>query len=308
MKAQNQTGDTMNKFLFSLLLLFFLMAVNTPVTADQRTSSSGKKPRVVVAPVVRRSVPLRLEYIGNIKAWESAEIKARVTGYVLSYHFREGENVKQGQLLFSIDPRPFKAVLDKAKAQLLKHQAELTYAREQVVRYRKLAKDEFISRDAYDGYRTSAAALKAQVAADRASIALARVNLDYCSIDAPFSGRAGQRLIDPGNLVTASGGLSDPILVVINRIDPIKILFAVPEKDLQRIRAANRPKTLAIEVTVPNDGNRLFSGELWLIDNRIDPCHGYDRNGGKTAESRGYAVAGDNLSMWPFRSEPDRTR
>ncbi len=281
MKAQKQTGDTMNKFLFSLLFSFFLTAVTAPATADQRTSSSGTARRVVVAPVVRRSVPLRLEYIGNIKAWESAEIKARVTGYVLSYHFREGENVKRKQQLFSIDPRPFKAILDKAKAQLLKHQAELAYAREQVVRYRKLANDEFISRDAFDGYRTSAAALKAQVAADRASIALARVNLDYCSIVAPFSGRAGQRLIDPGNLVTASGGPSDPTLVVINRIDPVKIIFAVPEKDLQRIRAANRPKTLAIEVTVPNDSNRIFRGELWLIDNQIDPATGMIEMEGK---------------------------
>ena len=287
----------MNKFLFPLLLSFFLAAINAPVTADQSTSSSGKKPRVVVAPVVRRSVPLRLEYIGNIKAWESAEIKARVTGYVLSYHFREGENVKQGQQLFSIDPRPFKAVLDKAKAQLLKHQAELAYAREQVVRYRKLANDEFISRDAYDGYRTSAAALKAQVAADRASIALARVNLDYCSIVAPFSGRAGQRLIDPGNLVTASGGLSDPILVVINRIDPIKTIFAVPEKDLQRIRAANSAKTLGIEVIVPNDNNRVFSGELWLIDNRIDPATGMIEMEGKLPNQEGMLWPGQFVNV-----------
>ena len=271
----------MNKFLFSLLFSFFLAAVIAPATADQGKSPSGKTRRVVVAPVVRRSVPLRLEYIGNIKAWETAEIKARVTGYVLSYHFREGENVERGQQLFSIDPRPFKAILDKAKAQLLKHQAELAYAREQVVRYRKLASDEFVSLDVYDGYRTSAAALKAQVAADRASVALARVNLDYCSIDAPFKGRTGQRLIDPGNLVTASGGPSDPTLVVINRIDPIKIIFAVPEKDLQRIRAANRPKTLAVEVIVPNDKNRIFKGELWLIDNRIDPATGMIEMEGK---------------------------
>jgi membrane fusion protein, multidrug efflux system len=297
MKTQNQTGDTMNKFLLSLLLSSFLAAVTAPATADQRTSSSDKARRVVVAPVVQRSVPLRLEYIGNMKAWESAEIKARVTGYVLSYHFREGENVKQGQQLFSIDPRPFKAILDKAKAQLLKHQAELTYAREQVVRYRKLAKDEFISRDAYDGYRTSAAALKAQVAADRASIALARINLNYCSIDAPFSGRAGQRLIDPGNLVTASGGPSDPTLVVIKQINPIKILFAVPEKDLQRIRAANRPKTLSIEVIVPNDGNRLFSGELWLIDNRVDPATGMIEMEGKLPNQEGMLWPGQFVNV-----------
>ena len=192
----------------------------------------------------------------------------------MSYHFREGEDVTKGQQLFKIDPRPFRATLDKAKAQLLKHQAELAYAREQIVRYKDLAREEFITRDVYEGYRTSAAALQAEVEADRASIALAQINLDYCSINAPFSGRAGQRLIDPGNLVTANGGPSDPTLVVINQIDPIKTIFAVPEKDLQRIRAANNARTLPIEVTLPNQENRVYNGELWLIDNRIDPATG----------------------------------
>lgn len=259
---------------FTLLFSFFLACISASVTANQGTPSKGNVPRVVVASVVRQSVPLRMEYIGNIKAWESAAIKARVTGYVLSYHFREGEDVTKGQLLFKIDPRPFKATLDKAKAQLLKHQAELIYARDQVVRYKDLARDEFITWDVYEGYRTSAAALQAEVAADRASIALARINLDYCSINAPFSGRAGKRLIDPGNLVTASGGPSDPSLVVINQIDPIKTIFAVPEKDLQRIRAADAAGTLPIEVTLPNQENGVYNGELWLIDNRIDPATG----------------------------------
>lgn len=150
----------------------------------------------------------------------------------------------------------------------------MIYAREQVVRYKDLARDEFITQDVYDGYRTSVAVLQAEVKVDRASIALARINLEYSSIIAPFSGRAGQRLIDPGNLVTASGGPSDPTLVVINQIDPIKTIFAVPEKDLQRIRAANDAGTLPIEVTLTNQENRVHNGELWLINNRIDPGTG----------------------------------
>lgn len=287
----------MHIFLTAVILSFVLTCVTTPVTANQGASTKGRVPRVIVAQVIRQSVPLRLEYIGNIKAWESAAIKARVTGYVLSYHFREGEDVKKGQQLFSIDPRPFKATLDKAKAQLVKHQAELAYAREQVVRYKELARDEFITRDVYDGYRTSAAALQAEVEADRASIALARINLDYCSINSPFTGRAGQRLIDPGNLVTASGGPSDPTLVVINQIDPIKVIFAVPEKDLQRIRAANNAKTLPIEVTLPNEGQRVYSGELWLIDNRIDPASGMIEMEGKLANQNGMLWPGQFVNV-----------
>lgn len=273
----------MLKISIAVMLSFVLAVSARNVKAEENSKIATKIPRVVVAPVVRKSVPLRLKYIGNIKAWERAEIKARVTGYVESYHFREGDEVAEGQLLFRIDPRPFKAMLDQAKAQLVKHKAELAYAREQVVRYKDLARDEFITRDVYDGYRTSAASLQAQVEADRAAIALAQINLDYCAIYAPFSGRSGKRMIDPGNLVTASGGPSDPTLVTINRIDPIKVLFAVPEKDLQRIRLVNRDKTkaLSLEVTLPEEGGQAYKGELWLINNRIDPATGMIEMEGK---------------------------
>ncbi len=283
----------MLKISIAVVLSFVLAVSACTAKAEQSSKTATKAPRVVVAPVVRKSIPLRLKYIGNIKAWERAEIKARVTGYVETYHFREGGEVTEGQLLFHIDPRPFKAMLDQAKAQLVKHKAELAYAREQVVRYKDLARDEFITRDVYDGYRTSAASLKAQVEADRAAIALAQINLDYCSIHAPFGGRAGKRMIDPGNLVTASGGPSDPTLVTINRIDPIKVLFAVPEKDLMRIRRVNRENTkaLSVEVTLPAESEQAVKGELWLIDNRVDPATGMIEMEGKLPNTDGM--------LWP---------
>ena len=276
----------MDKRLTALLLWFFLLG-----SAAAEPPRKQKALRVVVAPVTQQTVPLALNYIGNIKAWKSAAIKARVTGYLLAYHFREGEAVKKGQPLFSIDPKPFKAILEQAKAQRVEHQAELNYAREQVKRYAGLAKDEFITKDVYDGYRSSAAALQAMVEADRAAIKLARINLDYCTVRAPFSGQAGQRLVDPGNLVTASGGPSDPTLVVINQIDPIKTIFAVPESDLKRIRQANRIKTLTIEVALKNNDEEKFSGKLWLIDNQINSATGMIEMEGKLANSEG--------ELWP---------
>ena len=237
----------------------------------QRSQPPEIRRRVVAAPVSEKSVPLQLKYVGNMKALQSAAIQARVTGYVIAYHFREGEDVEEGQLLFTVDPRPFEAALLEAQAKLAADQAELAYALEQVVRYAGLADDEFLSRDAYDRFRTSAKTKQADVQADRAAIALAELNLEYTQIRAPFSGRAGQRLVDPGNLVTAGAKSGDPTLVVINQIDPIKVIFAVPEQDLPRIRES---QSLTLEVVVPGHSARTFAGEVWLLDNQVDTATG----------------------------------
>ena len=262
-----------HKFLvFPLQIILTLTSCLAPISCSPKNHPGNpiltrEAPRVVVRPVVQKSVPFQLEYVGNIKALENAEIKARVTGYVLSYHFREGEDVQEGQLLFHIDPRPFEAALNKAKALLVKNQAELEYARQQVTRYANLANEEFISQDDFNRLRTTVAAKEAAVKADQAAMALAQIDLDYCSILAPFDGRTGQRLIDPGNLVTGDGGPGDPTLVIINQMDPIKVLFAVPEKDFPLIREAKDP---SVDVIVPGHLKRVFPGKLWLIDNRIN--------------------------------------
>ncbi len=257
-----------------VILGLSLIAVACSTDSDQTQATSRRAPRVVVAPVLEKSVPLLLEYVGNIMALETAEIRARVTGDVIGYHFREGEDVSAGQLLFTIDPRPFQAIRDQATATLAEDEAELAYAREQVVRYAGLARDEFITEDDFDRYRTTVAALEAEVKADRAAIALAQLDLDYCFIRAPFDGRAGRRLVDPGNLVTAGGGSGDPTLVVVKQIDPIKVMFAVPERDLPRIREADRAKTLGLEVVVSDREKRPFEGSLWLVDNQVDTSTG----------------------------------
>lgn len=252
------------------ILIGLLLAACTS-SADKTTPDAGPHPRVVVGPVVMKSVPLRLEYVGNIKPLESAAIKARVTGRVMAFHFREGTDVKKGELLFTIDPRPYEATLNQAKAKLARDEAKLAYAMDQVARYAKLAKDQFISQLAYDGYITNSQSLEAEVREDRAAIRLAQLNVDYCSIVSPFDGRAGIRLVDPGNLVTSRGGPSDPTLVVINQIDPIKAIFAVPEQDLIRIREA---KNVSLEVRIPGKANHPFPGKLWLIDNEVNTASG----------------------------------
>jgi membrane fusion protein, multidrug efflux system len=253
----------------SLVLCFAVSHCSEKAKPDPHVKKA--LPHVVVKPVVQESVPFNLEYVGNVKALESAAIKARVPGYIIDFHFREGEDVTDRQLLFTIDPRPFEAILEKAKAKLAEDLAELKYANEQVVRYAGLASNEYLSKDAYDRYGATAAALKAAVKKDRAAIRLAAINLGYCSIKSPFAGRAGRRLVDPGNLVTAEGGPADPTLVVINQIDPIKVIFAVPEQDLMRIRNA---KDLTLSVVIPGEKLAPFPGKLWLIDNLVDTGSG----------------------------------
>lgn len=232
--------------------------------------SKSTPQRVVVAKAIIQSVPLQLEYIGNMKANNSAAIKARVTGDVMAYHFKEGSHVSKGELLFTIDPRPYKAILDEAKAKLAQDKAELAYALNQVKRYKPLAKEEYISTDDFYNYQTQAAKLKAQVAKDGAAIHFARLNLNYCFVKAPFTGRTGPRLTDPGNLVESKGGTADPTLVTIKQLDPIKVIFAVPEKDLSLIREAHDEKALSMSLTPNGNPNHRVKGKLWLYDNTVN--------------------------------------
>ena len=229
---------------------------------------------VIVAPVVEKSLPLRLEYVGNVKPVQSAAIKARVKGYILSYHFREGEDVEKDQLLFTIDPRPYEAILESTKASLAQHQAELAYARDEETRYGKLADDGWVSKEDHDLFRRDVAIKESLVKADEAGIERAWLDIDYSSVKAPFAGRTGRRLVDPGNLVMASGGPADTTLVVINQIDPIKVEFAVPQQDLRHIQEANRADPLDLEVVLGGDRKTVLNGKLWLVDNEIDTATG----------------------------------
>lgn len=226
--------------------------------------------RVIIAKASKQSVPLQLDYIGNMKANNSAQIKARVTGDVMAYHFKEGSYVKKGALLFTIDPRPYKAILEEARATLTRDKAQLAYALNQVKRYKPLANEEYISTDDFYHYQTEAAKLKAQVASDKAAIDYAKLNYQYCFVKAPFSGRTGPRLTDPGNLVESNGGSSDPTLVNLKQLNPIKVVFAVPEKDLSLIREAHAHKNLSLSLVPNGNPNQRFKGKLWLYNNTVN--------------------------------------
>ncbi|HEY6008061.1 MAG TPA: efflux RND transporter periplasmic adaptor subunit [Geobacteraceae bacterium] len=225
---------------------------------------------VTAAQVALRSVPVQVRAIGNVEAYNTVAIKSQVNGQLAKVHFKEGQDVAKGALLFTIDPRTFEAALKQAEAALAKDQAQERYAREQAKRYGDLLKDGIVTQEQYDNLRTNAEAFGASVAADRAAIDSARVNLSYCTIRSPIAGRTGNLMVQPGNLVKAN---DNPVLVTINQISPIYATFTVPERELVEIRK-HLGRGIQVEAFVTGDDRQGEPGSLTFLDNAIDPATG----------------------------------
>ncbi|MGB7399628.1 efflux RND transporter periplasmic adaptor subunit [Castellaniella sp.] len=235
--------------------------------------------RVHVQPVRVQDVAIRLPGLGIVQAWHSATIRARIDGQLQSLGFREGEQVKKGQLIAQLDNRAQKAQLDLALAQRSRDQAQLDNARQDLKRYTELARQSAINRQTLDTQRAQVATLKAIVQADDAQVQAARVQLDYTRIVAPFAGRTGARLVDPGNLVRAADGQG---LVVINQTDPIAINFTVPDTEYAQIQAALKgadaldaaQPAIKVQVLPRGQSGVLKEGHLVLVDNQVDTSSG----------------------------------
>jgi multidrug efflux system membrane fusion protein len=223
---------------------------------------------VSVATVVRRDAPVTLHAIGRVEAYATVAVKAQVEGQLASLHFAEGQEVKRGDLLFEIDPRPFEAALHQAEAMLAKNRAEAANARVESSRLGSLIKSGVVSRDEYDQATTRAAAFEAASKADDAAVERARIQLQYCSIHAPIDGRIGQMLVHEGNVVEAN----ETTLAVINQLRPVRVAFAVPQQELPAVRA-NRG-TGGLPVSASGPGGVVATGELSFIDNAIDTTTG----------------------------------
>jgi len=226
---------------------------------------------VSVATVVRKAVPVNLTAVGNVEAYTSVAVKARVDGQILSVAFKEGDEVKKGALLFEIDPRPFAVALSQAQANLKKDQALLQRAIEQEARYKDLLEKKFISPDAYDQVRTNRDAAAATVAADDAAIQSAKLSLDYCTIRSPVNGYAGRILIQQGNLVKAND--TNP-LVTINQVVPIYVSFSVPEQNIADVRKYQAAGDLHVKVAPGDTAHPPIAGKLASLDNSADPATG----------------------------------
>src|SRR5579884_1496299 len=210
-------------FLLTCLGLLLLAACTNNKPAQQAREAVP----VVVVPVVQKDVPIQVKAIGNVEAISTVAIKAQVTGQLTAIYFKEGDFVKKGQLLFTLDKRPFEADLKNKEGILAKDEAQLATAKVQEKRYSGLYGEGVVSKEQTDLMQTSAATLEATVAADRAAVDNARVQLHYCTIYAPIDGRTGSLQEHVGNTVKAN---ADTPMVTINQIQPTYVTFSVPEQ------------------------------------------------------------------------------
>ena len=226
---------------------------------------------VAVAKVERQTVAFRVQAIGNVEAYATVALKARVDGQIIEVNFKEGQRVNKGAVLFRIDPRPFQAALRQAEANLLRDTAQKEQTRSQERRYQELLQKNFVSREAYAQIRTNAETAAAVALASKAALDNAKLQLEYCTIRSPLSGYVGKVMLQEGNLVKAND--SNP-LVVINQVQPIYVNFAVPEQQLASIREHMLKTKLQVEALVPESGRAAAAGTLSFIDNAVDPSTG----------------------------------
>ncbi|HWO40600.1 MAG TPA: efflux RND transporter periplasmic adaptor subunit [Candidatus Eisenbacteria bacterium] len=226
---------------------------------------------VVVATAVQKAVPIQIRAVGNVEAYSTVSVKSQVTGVLMKAHFREGQNVQKGQLLFTIDPRPFEAALKQAEAALARDMAQLKNAREQTRRYAELVQKQYVSQEQYDQIRTNAEAIEAVVEADKAAVENAKVQLSYCYIYSPIDGQAGALLVNEGNLVRVNDATP---LVVINQVMPINVTFAVPEQHLAEIKRHMAREGLRVTASFASDEGRPEQGFLTFVDNTVDRATG----------------------------------
>jgi membrane fusion protein, multidrug efflux system len=250
-------------------LVFLVVQANRGSRADPQKSTPAVP--VTTAPVILKTVPVRLYAIGNVEPYTTVSLKARVDGQIVSVHFKEGDEVRQGAILFEIDPRPFAASLRQAQANLAKDKALFDRANEQEKRYKDLLEKKFISPDAYEQVRTNAETAAATVSADQAAIESAKLSLDYCTIRAPVTGYAGRIQIQQGNLVKAND--TSP-LVTINQVVPIYSSFSIPEQSLADIRRYQADGELKVEAHVADTRHPPVAGKLSFIDNSADTTTG----------------------------------
>lgn len=250
--------------------------VKKTVGADKGDKAAGSSagapaPAIEAAPVraalaVEKEIPIVLKAIGAVEAASTVAIKAQVGGELLAIRFKEGETVKKGDLLFTLDDRVHNAALKGAEAMLAKNRAEFENAQQEAARFETLAQNKAISRNELDNARTRVQTLNAAARAEEAAIDVAKLNIEFCQIHAPLAGRAGSLNVHIGNLIKAN---ADGAMVVINQIDPIQVSFAIPEQRLPEVRRRMAEGKLAVEASVAGEPKPAV-GELAFVDNAVN--------------------------------------
>jgi multidrug efflux system membrane fusion protein len=251
--------------LLAILCLFFIGAC--PKRAGSRNKSEGGPAvPVTVAIVERKTTSVEINIFGTVQAYASVEVKAQITGILDKVHFTEGQPVKKGELLLSIDPREPQAALKLAQANLQKDEAQLRNAEKEAARQRELFSKGFSSQDEYDKSTTLVETFLAAVAADKAAVENAQLRLDYCSIRSPIDGCIGSLHVHQGNLVKEN----DVSVVTINQTDPIYVTFSVPEQYLPAIQKYKEANNLDVRAIQPYEKGEPARGTLSFVDNAVD--------------------------------------
>ena len=272
--------DRMTRTLPFLPITFALAACSKPAPPPEAPAP------VEIAHVVQKTMPERVDAVGTVEAINSVAVKSRVDGQLLESHVKDGDDVRPGELLFKIDPRPAQAALAQVQAALAKDVAARDLALAQVNRYEPVAQKGFISADQMQQYRTTYSAAVASVKVDQANVEAAKLTLGFTDIYAPFAGRAGRILVQPGNLVKAN----DTTLLTINQLKPIFVSFALPGQYVERVRTAQADAPLEVSAT----GEALRTGQngkVAFVDNAVDPAT-------NTVKLRA-SFANDGEALWP---------
>ena len=268
-----------------------LLMMNSLAGCGDRSQANLERPPapVTVAQAVVQDVPVYIDAVGKIVAREVVSIQPQVSGRVVNIHFTDGADVKVGDLLFTIDPRPYQAQLHQSEANAGQAEAALNLAKASFARVENVNDPRAVSRQDYDTKKSAVETAEAQLKLSRAAVEIARLNLEYCTIRSPINGRAGQRAVDVGNVVSANAGS----LLVIHRLDPIYADFTVTENELTAVQRNMANRNLRVDVRLPDDSAKPREGKLTFLDNSV-------QEGTGTVKLRATMANGDR-QFWPGR-------
>jgi multidrug efflux system membrane fusion protein len=259
-------------------------------TAEARSARGGATSQAVpvaLSPVVQKAVPLEIRVIGRVDA-TNVSVRSQVTGELATVNFKEGDDVTKGQVLFELDRRPLEAAVRQAQANLDRDIAQAENAAAQARRYEDLAKRGIATREQVDATLAASEALRATVGADRAAVETAKLQLEYATIVAPTSGRTGELVVYPGNIVRA---LDEKALVVINRVTPVDVVFGIPESQLPTLKKFMARGALRVDATAPEGDPVPSVGAINFIDNTVDATTGLIRIKGR--------FPNEDRRLWP---------
>ena len=274
-KKRRQLPNVQSLAAIIVLAAVGAISIGCSSAADPKSKAQAAGPvravSVAVAPVQKQDVPVYLSGLGAVTAFNTANIKSRVDGQIMKVNFREGQDVRQGELLIEIDARPFEVQVEQMQAQLFRDQAQLRDAKLNLERFTSLIPSGSIAQQQVDTQKALVDQLDGTVRNDQAQIDSAKLNITYCHITAPFTGRVGLRQVDSGNIVHASD--ANPMLI-LTQLQPIAVIFTLPEDVLPNVSQQMRRRTLEVDAFSRDDQTKLASGKLLTIDNQIDPSTG----------------------------------